>query len=120
MAPELFRQNRGDALLDQYALGVTVYRMLPGNHTFGETPPGERPLFAPVPPLSAYRDDVPAWLNAAVLRAISLHRDDRFGDVEEFIFALTDSRKSSRGTAGVGSRSSNETHCSSGRCFARS
>jgi serine/threonine protein phosphatase PrpC len=88
MAPELFRENRGDALSDQYALGVTIYRMLSDKYPFGETPPGERPLFGPVPPLSAYRDDVPAWLNAAVLRAISLHRDDRFGDLDEFIFAL--------------------------------
>ena len=88
MAPELFRENRGDALSDQYALGVTLYRMLAGAYPMGETPPGERPHFGPVPPLSAYRKDVPAWLNAAILRAISLHRDDRFADIDEFIYTL--------------------------------
>ena len=88
MAPELFRENRGDALSDQFALGVTLYRMLSGKYPFGETLPGGRPLFGPIAPLSAYRDDVPAWLNAAVLRAISLRRDDRFGDMDEFLFAL--------------------------------
>jgi serine/threonine protein phosphatase PrpC len=88
MAPELFRENRGDALSDEYALGVTLYRMLAGVFPMGETPPGERPHFGPIAPLSAYRDDVPAWLNAAILRALSLYRDDRFADLDEFIFEL--------------------------------
>jgi serine/threonine protein kinase len=88
MAPELFREDRGDALSDQYALGVVLYRMLAGVYPFGETPPGERPLFGPVPPLSAYRDDVPARLNAAILRTISLPRANRFANLDAFIFEL--------------------------------
>ncbi|MEJ0051290.1 MAG: protein kinase [Methylovirgula sp.] len=88
MAPELFQEERGDALSDQFALGVTLYRILSNHYPYGETLPGERPLFGPATPLSGYRRDVPAWLNAAVLRAISMRRDDRFGDLHEFIYAL--------------------------------
>lgn len=88
MAPELFLQERGDALSDQFALGVTLYRILSGHYPYGETLPGERPLFGAASPLSGYRKDVPVWLNAAVMRAVSLRRDDRFGDMHEFIFAL--------------------------------
>ncbi len=86
--PELFGKERGDALSDQFALGVTLYRILSRQYPFGETLPGEHPLFGPATPLSGYRRDVPAWLNAAIMRAISLNRDDRFGDLHEFIFAL--------------------------------
>jgi len=88
MAPELFRENRGDALSDQYALGATIYRMLAGVYPLGETPPGERPFFGPIPPLSAYRADVPDWLNDAILRTLSLYRDERFADIDEFIYVL--------------------------------
>jgi serine/threonine protein phosphatase PrpC len=83
MAPELYESARGDALSDQYALGVTLYRMLTGAY-----PHGDRPLFGPVPPLTRYRSEIPAWLNAAVLRAISPRRDERFGDVDELVFEL--------------------------------
>ena len=88
MAPELFERRRGDALSDQYALGVTLYRMLSAKYPYGETPPGARPLFGPTPPLTHYRDDVPAWLNAAVLRAIALRREDRYDDLDELVFTM--------------------------------
>ena len=88
MAPELFAKGRGDASSDQYALGVTLYRMLTVHYPFGETPPGGRPLIGPVAPITRYRGDVPAWLNATVLQAISVRPEDRFGDVDELVFEL--------------------------------
>lgn len=88
MAPELFNGERGDAVSDQFSLGVTIYRLFTGRYPYGETEPLSRPLFGPPVPVSRYRPDISARLEAAIMKAISLRRDDRFGDVEEFIYQL--------------------------------
>ncbi len=88
MAPELLEGHRGDAASDQYALGVALYMMLTGRYPHGETPPGARPMFGPVAPPSRYRDDIPAWLDTALLRATAMRSEDRFGDVDELVFEL--------------------------------
>jgi serine/threonine protein kinase len=92
MAPELFDGSCGDALSEQYALGVTLYRMLTARYPFGETPPGSRPIIGPIPKITHYRADAPAWLDAAILRAMAPRREDRFGDIDEFLFHLEHGR----------------------------
>ncbi len=88
MAPELFNGERGDTLSDQFSLGVTIYRLFTGRYPYGETEPLSRPLFGPPVPASRYRPEISARLEAALMKAISLRRDDRFGDVEELIYQL--------------------------------
>ena len=85
MAPELFDGHAGDARSDQFAFGVTLYRMFTGHYPYGETLPGSRPLFGPAVPASRYRPDLPAWLDAAILRAVALKPADRFDDIEDMI-----------------------------------
>lgn len=88
MAPELFDGDRGDAISDQFALGVTIYRLFTGQYPYGETEPLSRPLFGPPIPASRYRPEMSARLEAAIMKAISLRREDRFADVEELIYQL--------------------------------
>lgn len=88
MAPEMFAGNPGDAGTDQYALGVTIYRLFTGRYPYGEVEAFSRPKFGePVPP-SRYRDDLPAWLDALILKAVARDPRDRFSDVEELIYRL--------------------------------
>jgi serine/threonine protein phosphatase PrpC len=85
MAPEQFAGNAGDALTDQFALGVTLYRWFTAKWPFGEQEAFQRPRFGkPVPP-SKHRPEIPSWLDAALLTAIQPERDARFGDVVELL-----------------------------------
>ncbi len=90
MAPELFSgASRGDAETDVYALGVTLYRMFSG----GAFPYGETRSFAPpratTPThLARHRADLPAWLDATLLQAAALAREDRFADPIDLVLAL--------------------------------
>lgn len=88
MAPEQFDGNAGDALTDQFALGVTLYRWFTGKWPYGEQEAFQRPRFGIAPAPSRYRPEIPSWLDAAILTAIAPRREDRFGDVVELLRAL--------------------------------
>ena len=90
MAPEQYDGNAGDALTDQFALGVTLYRLVTGKWPYGEQEAFQRPRFGtPVPP-SRHRPELPSWLDAAILTAIQPRAGERFGDVIELLRALED------------------------------
>ncbi|PTQ10773.1 protein phosphatase [Sphingomonas oleivorans] len=89
MAPELYDGQPGDAVSDQFALGVTLYRMFTGRFPYGEPEAFSRPRFDRPPlPASRHRGDMPAWLGAALLRAVAVNPADRFGDVTELVHVL--------------------------------
>lgn len=88
MAPEQFEGNAGDALTDQFALGVTLYRWLTGKWPFGEQEAFQRPRFGRPAPPSRHRSEIPSWLDDAVMTAIQPDRDARFGDAIELLRAL--------------------------------
>jgi serine/threonine protein phosphatase PrpC len=88
MAPEQFSGNAGDALADQFALGVTLYRWLTGEWPYGEQEAFQRPRFGRAVPPSRHRPEIPSWLDDAILTAIQTDPDARFGDVVELLRAL--------------------------------
>ncbi|MEJ0095461.1 MAG: bifunctional protein-serine/threonine kinase/phosphatase [Methylocella sp.] len=88
MAPELITGAPGDEKSDQFALGVTIYRMFAGAGPYGEIEPFSHPRFGRPAPLEKLRPDLPAWLDRVLARAFAVRPDDRFADVLELIFEL--------------------------------
>ncbi|MGA9602322.1 MAG: serine/threonine-protein kinase [Methylocystis sp.] len=102
MAPELFAGAAGDEASDLYALGVTLYRAFARDYPYGEIEPFIKPRFGHPRPLIKRRPDLPAWLDAAIMRAAAVQPSDRHGDVLEFAFELENGMH--RGVAPVAAR----------------
>lgn len=89
MAPELFGGSPADEGTDIFSLGVTVYRMFAGGaYPYGEVEPFAQPRLGRASSLTKHRPDLPAWLERAIARAISLDPRERFTDAIEFAFEL--------------------------------
>lgn len=88
LAPELFDGHPANAASDQYALGVTLYRLFTARFPYGEVEAFSRPRFGqPLVP-SRVRPDLPAWLDAVLLRAVAVDPGARFADVNELVYRL--------------------------------
>jgi serine/threonine protein kinase len=88
LAPEMFSGNAGDQATDQFALGVTLWRLFSGKFPYGEAEAFSRPRFTPPELPSKARPELPAWLDAALVRSVAIAPDERFGDVTELLRAL--------------------------------
>ena len=90
MAPELFAGEPGGEASDLFALAVTLFRLFTGQYPYGEIEPFSHPRFSKPDSLAKYRPDLPAWLDALLVRALAVEPEKRPGDVLEFVLALED------------------------------
>lgn len=89
MAPELWQGERGSEASDVFALGITLYRLFSGGaYPYGEIEPFTSPRFGRPRPLSSQRPDLPAWLDAALARAIAANPKERYADAMELALDL--------------------------------
>src|SRR5579863_3545386 len=88
MAPEMAEGEAGNEATDIYALGVTMFRAFTGEYPYANAdaispPRRSRPLG-----LSTLRPDLPAWVEAALGRAIAPDPGRRFHDMTEFALEM--------------------------------
>ena len=92
MAPEQVRNARDvDARADVYAIGLTLYEMVCGRSPYEELRDFDllqAQIDTAPPPPSKYREDIPAELEAVILKSLEKDPDDRYSNAKEFMRAL--------------------------------
>jgi Protein kinase domain len=88
MAPEMFAGEAGNEATDIYALGVTMFRAFTGEFPYGNLDATSPPRRSRPRDFCALRPDLPAWLQAALARAIEVDPGKRFHDMTEFALEL--------------------------------
>jgi serine/threonine protein kinase len=84
MAPEMLAGDHGSVASDIYSLGVTLFRALAGEYPYGNLDAVSPARLARPKELCALRPDLPAWLEAALARAVARDPAERFEDMTAF------------------------------------
>ncbi len=84
MAPEMGDGEPGNEATDVYALGVTMFRAFTGEYPYANADAMSPPRRTRPQRFSELRPDLPAWVEAALGRAIAVDPAQRFHDMTEF------------------------------------
>ncbi len=92
-APEYFLGEMGSQSSDQFSLGVIAYQTLTGRLPYGDAVPRARTTKTMQSlrylPATQFNPDVPAWMDAAIRRAVDTDPEKRYPHISEFIHDLS-------------------------------
>jgi serine/threonine protein phosphatase PrpC len=88
MAPEMFAGEPGNEATDIYAMGITMFRAFTGEYAYGNPDAISPPRRTQPKEFSVLRPDLPAWVQAALDRAIAADPAERFHDMSEFALEM--------------------------------
>jgi len=87
-APEFFEGYTGSNRSDVYALGVICYEMLTGHLPYGGPLTLGKLKRVRYKSIKHYNQEVPAWVDAAIQKSVSLDPEKRYERLSEFIHDL--------------------------------
>jgi serine/threonine-protein kinase len=99
IAPEILVHGKIDQRADVFALGVVIHELLTGKPLFrghNEAETMELTKRALVPPLDAYRDDVPAGIERCIRTALESDPNRRFHSADAMRRALASAARDAR------------------------
>ncbi len=88
LAPEVMQGYPGTPAADVYALGVIAYELLSGRLPYGRPLTPRTAAKARYRPLPRLNPDVPAWVDGAIRKAVSLDPRRRYQEVAELLHDL--------------------------------
>jgi len=91
LAPERFEGASISESTELFAIGVTIYESLTGKYPYGEIEPFQNPSFSTPKSPKIYNNNIPLWLDAIILRSISI--DKRYTNYSNVLFDLENSDK---------------------------
>jgi len=87
-APEFFEGYTGSNRSDVFALGVICYEMLTGHLPYGSALSLSKLKRVRYRSIKHYNQEVPAWVDAAIQKSVSLDPSKRYERLSEFIHDL--------------------------------
>lgn len=88
LAPERFNEASIDEKTEIFSIGITLYKALTNKFPYGEIEPFQNPNFKNAKAPKKYNNNIPFWLDAVLLRSISIDTNLRYSNYSRMLYEL--------------------------------